>query len=131
MEYYEQPELLEKEEYEKYKCYFHMTKKATDQLRKTLNTLGSSLMDVGVIAMLKNGEVVIEIPLTDDKNCSQTIMKKEDFKINHSIDEVVLKLDVILLRMRIGGVNLSKNLKTFSKDEFRFIVDEDGDFDMG
>ena len=131
MESYGQPELLEKEEYEKYKCYFHVTKNATDELRNTLNSLGSDFIDVGVIAMLKNEEVVIEIPLIDGENCSQIKMKKEDFRISHSVDDFVLELDVKLLMMRIGGVSNSKILKAFKKGEFRFILDEDDDFDVG
>lgn len=131
MESYGQPELLEKEEYEKYKCYFHVTKNATDYLRDTLNSLGSNFIDVGIIAMLKNKEVIIEIPLTDGENCSQIKMNKEDFRICHSVDDFVLELDVKLLMMRIGGVSNSKILKAFKKGEFRFILDEDDDFDVG
>ncbi len=131
MESYGQPELLEKKEYETHKCYFHLSKDATSKLRENLNELGEKLMDAGIIAMLKNGEVVIEIPLNDGKNCCQLKMNKEDFRISHSIDDFVIKLDVNFLMMRIGGVTNSKILRAFKKDEVRFILDQDDDFDLG
>ena len=58
-------------------------------------------------------------------------MNKEDFRISHSIDDFVLDLDVKLLMMRIGGVRNSRILRAFAKEEMKFVLYNDDDFDMG
>ena len=132
MESYGQPELLEKEQYEtECKSYFHLNKHTTGELRKTLNELGTDFMDIGKIGLFKDNKIIIEILLTDGEHCSQIKMNKEDFRISHSIDDFVLDLDVKLLMMRIGGVSNSRILRAFAKDEIRFTLYDDDDFDMG
>lgn len=126
------PELLEKEKYEtQYKCYFHLNKHITNELRKTLNELGKDYMDIGKIGMFKNDQIIIEILLTDGEHCSQIKMNKEDFRISHSIDDFVLDLDVNLLMMRIGGVRNSRALRSIAKEEMKFVLYNDDEFDMG
>lgn len=132
MESYGQPELLEKEQYEtECKSYFHLNKHTTDELRKTLNELGTDFMDIGKIGLFKDNKIIIEILLTDGEHCSQIKMNKEDFRISHSIDDFVLELDVKLLMMRIGGVSNSRILRAFAKDEIRFTLYDNDEFDMG
>ena len=131
MDSYGHTELLEKEEYEKYKSYFHINKYGTNKLRESLKRLGENYMDFGKIGMLKDNQIIIEIPLNDGKNCLQVKMDEKDFEISHSVDDFVLDLEVSFLMMRIGGISNSRILTAFPKDNIRFILDEKDDFNVG
>ena len=77
-----------------------VNKYGTNKLRESLKRLGENYMDFGKIGMLKDNQIIIEIPLNDGKNCLQVKMDEKDFEISHSIDDFVLDLEVSFLMMR-------------------------------
>lgn len=127
MESQDTPEVLQKDDYEEYTSYVHLTKESTKSLRDSLKKLGDSYINLGRIGIMTDKFLVIEIPVGDDKNCMQITMKEDegDFKIFHSLENKILELDVNLLMMRIGGVSNSNILTSFPKNEIRFLIDDD------
>ena len=125
MDKYGKPELLSKEEYEKFISYIHLTKNTTSYIRDRLNRLENFYHNEGIIGIMSEGKLIIEILLLDNKNLLQLILDKNngDFKIFHSSNlKIILPLDVRFLMMRIGGVSNNNILTAFAKDEIRFMV---------
>lgn len=136
MKLYGKPKLLKDSEYENFITYVHLEKDSTELLRKGLIDMKNNkdYADYGMIGFMKNGIMIIEMPLNDNINCMQILFKKldHDFKIYHIDDDDnhVLKFDVNLLMMMIGGVDNSNKLLSLPKEEIVFMISKENEFEI-
>ena len=126
---YGKPRKFTEFEYKQYYSYLHMNEKSTEYIRQRISSLDESWSDTGIIAVVEDGTLVIEIPDKKEVNVFQLILKKEDddFIIFSTKGEQVCEIDINFLLMRIGGAKRKGGLVAFKKNEFRIMIESEGD----
>ena len=91
--------------------------------------MDESWSDIGVIGIVEPGMLVIEIPDKKRINVDQLILKKEDdnFIIFSTKGEQLCEININFLLMRIGGAARNGGLRGFKKNEFRILIESEGD----
>ena len=126
---YGKPKKLTESEYKQYYSYLHMNEKSTEHIRQRISSLDESWSDMGIIAIVEDGTLVIEIPDIKEVNVCQLTLKKDDddFIIFSTKGQQVCEIDINFLLMRLGGAARKGNFFAFKKNEFRIIIDSEGD----
>mgnify|MGYP000072942068 FL=1 len=136
MDSYGEPELLDMTEYDKYDIYMHLTEKATTYLREKLSTLDKETWNnecAGGVYIDKK-IVVFEIPNKQMTHCQQIILKEADgdFRIFYAKEDITFDLDVLFMKIRVGGIKMEDCPSAFLKKEVRlFSYDDDIGIDFG
>jgi hypothetical protein len=78
--------------------------------------------------------VVFEIPNNEMTHCQQILLKESDgdFRIFHAKEDTTFDLDVLFLKIRVGGIKMEDCPTAFLKKEVRlFSFDDDVGIDFG
>ena len=135
---YGKPRKFTESEYKQYYSYLHMNEKSTEYIRQQISSLDESWSDTGIIAIVEDGTLVIEIPDISykkkfedqsDVKVYQLKLKKndDDFIIFSTKGEQVCDININFLLMRIGGARIKGGLSAFKKNEFRIMIESEGD----
>ena len=126
---YGKPRKFTETEYKQYYSYLHMNEKSTEYIRKQISSLDETWSDTGIIGVMEDGTLVIEIPDNKMVNVYQLILKKQDddFIIFSTKGEQVFDIDINFLLMRIGGAKRKGCFSAFKKNEFRIMIETEGD----
>ena len=126
---YGKPKKLTESEYKQYYSYLHMNEKSTEHIRQRIASLDESWSDTGIIAVVEEGMLVIEIPDKKEVNVCQLILQKndDDFIIFSTKGEQVCEININFLLLRIGGAARKGGLAAFKKNEFRIMIESEGD----
>ena len=126
---YGKPKKLTESEYKQYYSYLHMNEKSTEHIRQQISSLDETWSDTGIIAVVEEGMLVIEIPDKKEVNVCQLILQKndDDFIIFSTKGEQVCEININFLLLRIGGAARKGGLAAFKKNEFRIMIESEGD----
>jgi len=127
---YGKPRKLTETEYKQFYSYLHMNEKSTEHIRQQISSLDETWSDTGIIAIVEDGALVIEIPDTKMVNVCQLTLKKDDddFVIFYTKGEQMCEININFLLMRIGGATRNvRHLRAFKKNEFRIMIESEGD----